>query len=343
MAFLKKTLTALGAFFLILWGGAGTQSNNMLLQGGGFIGLIIGLVVLYIFVKMAWRAMGCLPSLLIITGIFAFILYAIGGFSNGVTGIIPTMRAFLGQQPAAGVSQVPQGTFSLIDEDDIDTEAVEISEECAGECQEAVARAQAEFAQQKRMQAQNVPEQSAGTFSKLMGSFGGKSKPQASLNPADYPAVYGSVRVINGDTLMMNGHYIRLFGIDAPESDQTCANRSGRSYHCGRQAATWLRDWITDNELECRIMQQDARGNMVGVCSLGQYDLGAALVNAGWAVAYTKYTDIYMPYQDNAMKQRVGLWQGRFYMPWDWRAIKAKKPNIKVVKPKVKRNSMWNF
>ena len=90
-------------------------------------------------------------------------------------------------------------------------------------------------------------------------------------------------------------------------------------------------------------MQQDARGNMVGVCSLGQYDLGAALVNAGWAVAYTKYTDIYMPYQDNAMKQRVGLWQGRFYMPWDWRAIKAKKPNIKVVKPKVKRNSMWNF
>ena len=141
----------------------------------------------------------------------------------------------------------------------------------------------------------------------------------------------------------MNGHYIRLFGIDAPESDQTCANRSGRSYHCGRQAATWLRDWITDNELECRIMQQDARGNMVGVCSLGQYDLGAALVNAGWAVAYTKYTDIYMPYQDNAMKQRVGLWQGRFYMPWDWRAIKAKKPNIKVVKPKVKRNSMWNF
>ena len=62
MMFIKKLIMGIAAFFLILWGGAGTQSNNMLLQGGGFIGLIIGLVVLYIFAKMAWRAMaGCLP------------------------------------------------------------------------------------------------------------------------------------------------------------------------------------------------------------------------------------------------------------------------------------------
>lgn len=32
-------------------GGSGTQSSSLLLQGGGFIGLIIGLVVLYIFGK----------------------------------------------------------------------------------------------------------------------------------------------------------------------------------------------------------------------------------------------------------------------------------------------------
>ena len=50
-------------------------------------------------------------------------------------------------------------------------------------------------------------------------------------------------------------------------------------------------------------MQQDAKGNMVGTCSLGAYDLGAALVNAGWAVAYTKYTDIYVPYQVQAQEK----------------------------------------
>lgn len=333
MGFLKKILTALGAFFLILWGGAGTQSNNMLLQGGGFIGLLIGLVVLYIFVKMAWRAMGCLPSFLIIAGIVSFIIFAIGGFNNGISGIIPSLKAFLGQPQTSEQTQQPSsGSFSLIDEDDIEYE---------NNGEEIVENEEAVVETPRRQQ--KPQQQSVNTFQKIMGSFGGQKQAKPALNPTEYPAIYGSVRVINGDTLMMNGRYIRLYGIDAPESDQTCANKTGRSYHCGRLAATWLRDWITDNELECRIMQRDARGNMVGTCSLGQYDLGAALVNAGWALAYTKYTDIYVPYQEQAMIKRVGLWQGKFYTPSDWRHLKSQKPKIKVTKPKSKRNSMWSF
>ena len=49
MVFLKKALLGLGALILIFIGGSGTQSSSLLLQGGGYIGLIIGLVVLYIF------------------------------------------------------------------------------------------------------------------------------------------------------------------------------------------------------------------------------------------------------------------------------------------------------
>lgn len=330
MAFLKKTMMGLGAFFLILWGGAGTQSNSTILQGTGFFGLIAGLVVLYIFIKMAWRAMGCLPAILIISGIFSFVVYAIGGFNHGIDGVIPTLKSFLGQQQsqlAANDSRKPK----MVGADDI--EAVEFDDEFFEE--------EAEEPALRQTETQSQPVQS--TFQKLKGSFGGKKQEQANaLNPQNFPAITGSVRVINADTLMINGYYIRLYGIDGPESDQTCANKTGRSYHCGRIAATWLRDWLTDNQVECRIMQQDKNGNMVGTCSLGQYDIGAALVNAGWAVAYTKYTDIYVPYQQEAMKRRDGLWQGKFYMPADWRAIKAKKPKIKVTRTQ-KRKSMWNF
>lgn len=46
--FSEKALLGLGALILIFIGGSGTQSSSLLLQGGGFIGLIIGLVVLYI-------------------------------------------------------------------------------------------------------------------------------------------------------------------------------------------------------------------------------------------------------------------------------------------------------
>ena len=96
MLFLKKFLLGLGALVLILVGGSGTQSSSLILQGGGFVGLIIGLVALYIFTKMAWRAMGCLPSFLVVIGIIVFILYAIGAFNNGIGG------AECSRPPAAG-------------------------------------------------------------------------------------------------------------------------------------------------------------------------------------------------------------------------------------------------
>ena len=86
MVFLKKALLGLGALILIFIGGSGTQSNSLLLQGGGFIGLIIGLVVLYIFGKMAWRAMGCLPSFLVVISLIAFNLYAMAGFNHRIGG-----------------------------------------------------------------------------------------------------------------------------------------------------------------------------------------------------------------------------------------------------------------
>ena len=71
MSFLKKAVFGFAALFFILVGGAGTQSDSTLLQGGGFLGLIIGLIVLYIFAKMAWRAIGCLPSLIVILAVVA--------------------------------------------------------------------------------------------------------------------------------------------------------------------------------------------------------------------------------------------------------------------------------
>jgi len=39
--------------------------------------------------------------------------------------------------------------------------------------------------------------------------------------------VSGAARVVDGDTLVIGTQRIRLFGIDAPESRQTCRASSG--------------------------------------------------------------------------------------------------------------------
>lgn len=353
MFFLKKIILGFAALFLILVGGSGTQSTSLFLQGGGFIGLIVGLVVLYIFMKMAWRAMGCIPSFLVFTAIIAFILYAIGAFNNGVLGVGETIKTFLGQQANSKQEATSGAALNLLDDDKDYNQAYappmgegfssdeEPALQSAPQLQQSAPQVQAQPQQQP--QQQQKPQKSG--LQQLMSSFSGQSQDQESqgFDPTKFPAIYGTVRVINGDTLQMNGKYMKLYGIDAPESNQTCADRSGRSYACGNQAALWLKGWLADNTVECRVMQQDAKGNMVGVCSLGQYDIGAAMVNAGWAVAYLKYTDTYAPYEAQAKLENRGLWQGQFYMPWDWRTLQARKPKIKIIKPKSRKKGILDL
>ncbi len=316
MLFLKRLVLGVGALIMILLGGAGTQTQSTLLQGGGFLGLIIGLVVLYIFAKMAWRAMGCLPSLLVIVAVVVFMLYAIGAFNGGVGNVGQALQEFFGRGQTA--SQTSFANLSAVG----DTTAAPIGESLSAPGETAPQQAPAASSGQ-------------GFLNKLLGG-----KPRG-FNPQDYPVVYSTAKVVSGDMLEIQGYYFRLFGIDAPELNQTCADQSGRSYHCGQQAAAWLRGWLQDNELECRVMSRDGKGNMLGVCSLGAYDLGAALVNAGWAVVYAAQTDIYLPYQEQAQENLRGLWQGEFYMPWDWRKIQSRKPKIKIIEQEPKRKRIF--
>lgn len=318
MLFMKKFLIALAALFFIFAGGAGTQSSNTLLQGGGFLGLIIGLVVLYIFAKMAWRAIGCLPSIFLILAIIVFIIYAIGGFRGGIGNIGNNLRSFIGQGNAQSQSsQANASRINLLSEDDFD---VAIKEN---------------FSPAQKDTKQEPQEET------LLEKIIGKPREAKTNNTRTMPqkdiVIYSTAEVMSGDTLRLNGHYFRLFGIDAPERNQSCSDSTGRSYSCGYRASEWLSGWLQNNTLECRIMQQDGNGNMIGTCALGAYDIGAAIVNAGWAVAYPKHTDIYVPYQQQARKNGRGLWQGDFYMPWDWRKIQAQKPKIKIIKPKEKK------
>ena len=45
----------------------------------------------------------------------------------------------------------------------------------------------------------------------------------------------GKADIVDGDTIKVSGIPVRLYGIDAPESRQTC-KREGRIYGCGKQA-----------------------------------------------------------------------------------------------------------
>ena len=317
MSFFKKLFLGSIALGFILIGGSGTQSSNMFLQGGGFIGLIIGLVALYIFTKMAWRAMGCLPSFIVIMSIVCFIVYAIGGFNNGLGGVIENLQTFIGG------SHTSVATPQIMPEEKQNT--LKLDENFNSE------KIQSEQQQKEQSQPQQKAQEQGGLIGFLNTLTGKTESRQPDI--MSLPSFSSQVSVVTADTLNAQGRYIKLYGIAAPSITQTCANRRGESYYCGKQAALWLQSWLTTNPVTCRVMSEK-NGKMVAVCNLGQYDIGAALVNAGWAVADTRETEIYVPYEQNAQNNRDGLWQGKFYKPWDWEAIQHRKPQYKVIKPK---------
>jgi endonuclease YncB( thermonuclease family) len=46
------------------------------------------------------------------------------------------------------------------------------------------------------------------------------------------------------------------------------------------------------------------------------------MTREGWAVAYRRYSLRYVPDEHAARVDKLGLWRGRFMLPWNWRAAK---------------------
>ena len=102
--------------------------------------------------------------------------------------------------------------------------------------------------------------------------------------------VSGRARVLDGDSLALAGEDIRLFGIDAPESRQTCRDAAGRSYRCGRAAARALAAATEGRTVACTRLERDRYHRQVALCTADGRDLGEAMVRAGLAVELAEYS-----------------------------------------------------
>jgi endonuclease YncB( thermonuclease family) len=140
-----------------------------------------------------------------------------------------------------------------------------------------------------------------------------------SLTPVGSQAIAGTASVIDGDTLEIHDQRIRLHGVDAPESSQTCTAKDGREYRCGQQAALALQDKIAGRPVSCAPRDRDRYGRIVAVCTAGGEDLNRWLVLNGWAMAYREYSLDYVEVEADARSSRIGIWQGRFTPPREWR------------------------
>ena len=151
-----------------------------------------------------------------------------------------------------------------------------------------------------------------------LGAWGSGGRGASPKRPAS--SLGGVPRIIDADTLELSKQRVRLQGIDAPESAQSCRLTDGRRYQCGKQATAALRTHLGRAAIRCAIDGRDRYGRGLGTCYTSDgTNLNAWLVQQGHALAYRQYSTEYVPDEDHARAGRVGLWGGEFVPPWEWR------------------------
>jgi len=138
------------------------------------------------------------------------------------------------------------------------------------------------------------------------------------------PALAQDIRVIDGDTFEMDGEIIRLWGIDAPELDQTC-EQDGEVVYPGEMATEMLTERLLEFEY-CDTVDTDRYGRTIARCftteveGLGRGEINSMMVMLGGAWDYPRYSGGEFQLAEMVAGIReYGVWSGDCIPPWEWR------------------------
>jgi len=126
------------------------------------------------------------------------------------------------------------------------------------------------------------------------------------------------LKIIDGDTIVLNGEKIRFSGIDTPELKQSCM-KGDQEVECGLFAKILLVKKIGNNTPKCISEGEDVYKRTLAECFVNDESLSKFLVRSGYAFAYRKYSDKFIKDEEFAKFNKLGMWSMTFQYPWDFR------------------------
>ena len=144
--------------------------------------------------------------------------------------------------------------------------------------------------------------------------------------------IIGIPKIVDGDTVYINNYKIRLEGIDAPEMKQKCKKEKLKissiigytfyeDYYCGKHSKENLEAKVKGSNIKCIFFTKDRYKRYLAKCFKGKINLNRWMVRNGHAVAYRRYSKEFIPDEDFAKENKLGLWQGKFLNPEKWRKL----------------------
>jgi endonuclease YncB( thermonuclease family) len=138
-------------------------------------------------------------------------------------------------------------------------------------------------------------------------------------SPVSAQIISGPAKVIDGDTLDFTGTRVRLIGIDAPETAQSCT-RDGQAWACGTEATSTLAAIVNGAQVTCMAQGTDVYGRTLATCETAVFDVGREMVRRGMAIASDNAPGDYAQASAIAQQLKFGLWNAQFQTPAEWRA-----------------------
>lgn len=149
---------------------------------------------------------------------------------------------------------------------------------------------------------------------------------------AGLPVFEGRVAVMDGRTLWYPrfAQKVRLKNLDTCELPQWAIDpewkdrehtKSPAPVPCGPLAKAWLKRLVGGSSVRC-VTTAYAAGNLAtAYCSVGGRDLGAEMLQAGWARVNTPHPSraAYLSAQHHAMAARYGMWKTYVLDMEEWR------------------------
>lgn len=155
--------------------------------------------------------------------------------------------------------------------------------------------------------------------------------------------IQGDIRIIDADTVKIGQEKIRLLGIDAPETAQTCTC-GGEKVECGKRATAALKDFVGTDKIYCRGDKRDRYGRTIGECFIrrngAEISLNQWLVSNGYAVAYTQYSKKFANDEAIAQTEKRGFWACEYFQnPAEYRHGKKNRPHATANKAQKAKKS----
>jgi endonuclease YncB( thermonuclease family) len=128
------------------------------------------------------------------------------------------------------------------------------------------------------------------------------------------PLAAAAQTIVDGDTIKLAGATYRLWGINAPESKQSC----GDGWAAGKIATDYLARLVHGRTVTCEPRGKDRYGRTIALCKADDQDLSAAMVVAGMAWAFLRYSHDHVVQETDAMTKLLGVHAHECTKAWEW-------------------------